>query len=166
MKRKILPLGLFLGITSAAFADFNPIALTSGSYNADIVVEKTAPPSLASAITANPDGGTNSYNGDAWYEVGYNTNANQTATGIPAAGTTFTHANGPDHQYTMPPTYVGNNAIFISSDVRTGTFTLTTPTAFSGLSLLNSAGSGPVVINYTIGWPTAASISATVTLTT
>jgi Concanavalin A-like lectin/glucanases superfamily/Immunoglobulin domain/Immunoglobulin I-set domain len=150
MKRTIIPLGLFLGITSAAFADFNPIALTSGSYNADIVVEKTAPPSLASAVTANPDGGTNSFGGDAWYEVGYNTNANAVTTGIPAAGTTFTHANGPDHQYTMPPTYVGNNAIFISADVTNATFTLSTPTAFSGLSLLNASGSGPVVINYVI----------------
>ncbi|HEY5913141.1 MAG TPA: immunoglobulin domain-containing protein, partial [Verrucomicrobiae bacterium] len=94
--------------------------------------------------------------GNAWYEMGYNVNNPDgggvpipdpsvlTNTGLPAAGTTITNAEG-DHVYTLPPDYTRSNAVWVAADTITnGTITLVTPTAASVLSLLASAGNGPV----------------------
>src|SRR5580765_2635883 len=61
---------LFLSIIICAFqvrADFNPIALTSSSFNADVVVERTSPGPIGRAPNASMDGGTNN-SGASWYE--------------------------------------------------------------------------------------------------
>src|SRR3954466_3822941 len=87
-----------------AKADFAPIPLTSGSFNRDIVVENTAPaPVLGGGYTtASMDYGLGN-TAYSWYEVGFNVAA--PATGLPAAGSTFTHQSASDHQYRMAPSY-------------------------------------------------------------
>ncbi len=128
-------------------ADFNPVVLTPESFNADIIVEKTAPAPLPAGSTATMDGGLGN-TGNTWYAQGFNVLA--PLTGLPAAGTLLEHASDGSKSYSMPPTYVGNNAVFISSDSTTGTVTLETPTTVSGLSFLSSSGGGACVINYTV----------------
>jgi hypothetical protein len=131
--------GLCLALLSLhpARADFNPVPLASSSFNYDIVVERTAPPPIGRATTASMDAGTN--NTDAsWYEIGFNT-ASPT-TGFPAAGSTFASAAAANHQYTMAPSYVTNNAMLIDGIVTNGTWTLTTPAAYTNLSFLTSGG--------------------------
>src|SRR5262249_50746773 len=93
--------GTAIGTTRA---DIVPIALTSGSYNQDVVVENTAPaPVIAEGYsTASMDNGV-ANSGFSWYEQGYN--AANPATGLPPAGTIFTHQNAADHQYRMAPSY-------------------------------------------------------------
>lgn len=141
----IVMCGLFA--SNALAAPFNPVALTPGSYNADMIVEVGAPPPLMASINVSLDGGT-SKSGFAWYEVGYNAGA--LLTGLPAAGSTFTHASDASKTYTMPATYAADNTLFISSQVTTGTLSLVTPTTLQGVSLLGSSGGGACLINYTI----------------
>jgi hypothetical protein len=83
------------------------------------------------------DAGTN--NTDAsWYEIGFNAAA--PTTGFPAAGSTFASAAAANHQYTMAPSYTTNNAMLIDGIVSNGTWTLTTPAAYTNLSFLTSGG--------------------------
>src|SRR6266566_9813377 len=90
---------LFLGLASVAIetarADFAPIALTSGSYNQDVVVENSAPAPVVAGgyTTASMDNGV-ANSQFSWYEQGYNTTS--PATGLPLAGSTFTHQNASD----------------------------------------------------------------------
>lgn len=138
-----------LAFSSAARADFNPIPLTPESYNADVIVEKTAPRPFANgtSTSASLDGGL-ANTGFTWYERGFNSAA--PTTGVPEAGTTIIHESDAAKSYLMPTTYAGNNCVFISSQVTTGTITLTTPVALTDLSLLSSSGGGAVSMNYTI----------------
>jgi predicted alpha-1,6-mannanase (GH76 family) len=136
-------------VTTTARADFAPILLTSASYNQDMVVEKTAPAPVISGgyTTASMDNGTaNTVYG--WYEQGYN--STNLTSGLPPAGTTFTHQSAADHQYSMAPTYTANNAVLLDSTLTTATLTLVTPTAFSQLSFLESGGHNGIVFNYTV----------------
>ena len=95
------------------------------------------------------DGDTNE-TGATWFEQGLN--QAQPWTGLPPAGTTFTPTESSFSQYTfkMPDTYVGNCAIFNSSQVRTGSLTLGTPTKLGGLAILGSSGGGATVVDVTI----------------
>lgn len=164
MKLKTLILGLTLTGVLGARADFEPIALTPGTFNYDIIVENTAPGPLNRATRATMDGGTNN-SGATFYETGYNTNAGATATGIPAAGSTFTHANLPDHQYAMAASYTAPNALLINpGQVTNGTLTLTTPAILGSLSFLASGGNGGVVVNYTIRYADTTTQAGTITI--
>jgi hypothetical protein len=140
MKLKIVIL-FGAALATVAHADYNPILLTPGSFTADVVVEKTAPPPLNNYVTATMDGGTNN-SSNTWYEQGFNTN--MPSTGLPPAGTVFTAVANANHQFRMPASYAANNALFINSQVPTGTLTLTTPTVLSGLSLLGASGDGAI----------------------
>ncbi len=133
-------------LSEIARADFVPIALTSDSFNHDIVVEKTAPPPLMPATTASMDAGT-ANTGYSWYERGYNLNS--PSTGIPVAGSTFS-SDVPGHDYAMAPNYKSNNAVMIDSALTTATLTLTTPAAYSRLSFLTTAANGPGTVQFTI----------------
>src|SRR5262249_45364489 len=87
---------LTLALAQLAQAGFVPIALTSASYNRDMIVERTAPaPVIAGGYTtvSMDNGLANTAN--SWYEQGYNT-ANP-STGLPPAGSTFTHQNAANH---------------------------------------------------------------------
>ena len=153
----ILPLAL-------ARADFYPIPLTPGSFNYDVVVEKSASPPAQTLVTANMDAGTNTAgiaaggggggNQGSMYEIGFGTTA---GTGLPFHGTTFTavsNAPGTTHKFQMAADYTSNNAIYVGgsgtvvTQVASGTFTLTTPAAYTHLSVLCAAGNGPTRLIY------------------
>jgi predicted alpha-1,6-mannanase (GH76 family) len=144
---------LFLGLITVApqivRADFTPIALTSGSYNQDLVVENTAPAPIVAGgyTTASMDNGI-ANSGYSWYEQGYNT-ANPT-TGLPHPGSTFTHQNAADHQYKMAQSFASNNAILLDSVLTSATLTVTTPLACTRLSFLESGGHNGVSFNYVV----------------
>jgi predicted alpha-1,6-mannanase (GH76 family) len=130
-------------------AGFTPIPLTTGSYNQEMIVPATAPgPVVAGGYTtATMDSGTGN-TGTTWYEEGYNV-ANP-STGLPHPGTTFTSSSLPNHQYTMPPSYTANNALMLDSVLTGGTFSLVTPSIYSGLSLLESGGHNGIAFSYTV----------------
>jgi predicted alpha-1,6-mannanase (GH76 family) len=147
-------IGLVVAVSVVVFSGpaqtpFQPIPLTSGSFNQDLVVEKTAPaPVIAGGYsTASMDNGI-ANTATSWYEQGYNT-ASPT-TGLPAAGSTFTHQNLANHQYTMAPSYSANNAVLLDSSLTTATLVLITPTAYTQLSFLQSGGHNGVTFNYTV----------------
>jgi predicted alpha-1,6-mannanase (GH76 family) len=144
-----LVLFLALGMESVAQASFAPIPLTSGSFNQDMVVEASAPsPVIAGGYTtASMDSGT-ANNGTSWYEQGYNT-ASPT-TGLPHPGATFTSQSLANHQYALAPSYTANNALLLDATLTGGTFTLTTPAAYSQLSILESGGHNGVGFSYTV----------------
>src|SRR5436189_5848213 len=128
---------LALTATNYSRADFNPVPLTSSSFNYDIVVERTAPPPIGRATTASMDAGTNN-TGASWYERGFNTAA--PTTGFPVAGSTFSSAAAASHQYTMAPSYAANNAKLIDGIISNGTWTVVSPAAYTDLSFLTSGG--------------------------
>src|ERR1043166_5514176 len=72
MKTRFLTLGVVLGISAIARADYTPIAIDPSSFNQDPVIEAAAPKSLAEPpiVTHTADGGTNK-TGNTWYEIGY-----------------------------------------------------------------------------------------------
>lgn len=121
---------------------YTPVTLAANSYNEDMIVEKGA---LIAASTATMDGGTNN-NGTTWYETGYDGQPN----GLPAAGSTFTSQAQSDHSYIMAPDNTTNDTILIDSSVTHGTFSVTTPAAFSSLSFLASSGNGGMTVAYTV----------------
>jgi predicted alpha-1,6-mannanase (GH76 family) len=146
---KLLSLMPALLLTQGARADFAPIILTSGSFNQDVVVERTAPAPIVGGAytTASMDSGIGN-TATSWYEQGYNT-TNLTS-GLPPAGSTFIHQSAPDHQYTMAPNYTANNAVLLDSTLTSATLTLSTPAAYSRLSFLESGGHNGVSFSYTV----------------
>ncbi len=142
-------LALAGGLASLAHADFVPIALTSGSYNQDMVVENTAPAPVISGgyTTASMDAGTGN-SATSWYEQGYD--AASPTTGLPHPGTTFTSQSSASHKYTMAPSYTTNNAVMLDATLTNATFTLTAPAAYSQLSFLESGGNNGVVFHYVV----------------
>ena len=138
-----------LAMSDIARAGFIPIPLTSGSFNQDVVVERTAaPPAQAGGYTsASMDNGVGN-TATSWYEKGYNTAS--PATGLPAAGATFTHQNAPDHQYTLAPSYRSNNAVVLDATLRSATLALAAPAAYGKLSFLESGGNQGVAFTYTV----------------
>jgi len=140
---------LFLAFAPGLRADFNVLLLTPASFNADVVVESTAPAPLTPSgyTTASMDNGT-ANSATSWYELGYNTSA--PTTGLPAAGSTFTSASASDHQYRMAPSYTANNAVMLDSTITNATLTFATPAAYSKLSFLGSGGHNGVIFNYVI----------------
>ena len=144
----------------AARADFTPIQLTPGSFTHDLVVESTAPPPVGRNTRASMDAGTNN-TGNSWYEVGYNVSA--PTTGLPAAGSTFTHQTFADHSYTMAASYAAPNALLIApNQVTSGTIAIATPALAGNLSFLASGGNGGITVNYTIRHEDSSSQSGTI----
>jgi hypothetical protein len=155
MRLSVIPLGLALIAGNLTAAVFAPIPLTPGTFNFDMIVENTAPRPIPAGVTATMDGGTNQ-TGNTWYEQGYNTAS--PGTGLPPAGSTFTHASNPNIQYTMPASYTAENAVILrSNQLTSATLTLSAPASYSSLSILNAAGNGPIMVNYTINYSDATS---------
>jgi hypothetical protein len=144
MKSRLLCTLLALACGLAARADFVPVPLNPSSFNADVVVEANATPSLRQRTTASIDGGTNN-TGNTWFERGYNRD-NPDTSGLPVAGSTFDHQSLPNRSYRMAPSYTENNAILINQTVTNATWTLTTPAAYGALSFISSGGNGGGVI--------------------
>jgi hypothetical protein len=152
---------LALTLASVAQAQYNPVPLTAGSFTQDIIVEKSAPPPLASFTTATIDQGTNDY-GNTFFEQGYVSSLPWI--GLPPHGTTFVSDLDPNHVFQMPPSYVTNNAAYVGAANIPGTSTLqvqasnavlnvSDPTAYSAISILWASGSASAVqglVNVTI----------------
>lgn len=137
-----------LGLLSAR-ADFNPVALTPGSFTADVIVEKTAPRSVSDYTTLTMDGGTNN-NSWVWMEKGVDTLRPEV--GLPTAGSTFNAVQDAAHQFKMPPSYATNCAVVLTTNgIPDATLTVTTPVAAQAISILN-AGGGASTISYTINF--------------
>jgi len=131
-------------VAPASAASFNPITLTPGSYNEDMVVERTAPAVPGRTHTsASMDAGTGN-TGTSWYEQGYNASA--PATGLPPAGSTITGQLDSTHTYTFAASYTVNNAAMVDSS-HGASLAPASPSAFSALSFLTSAGHGPVLVD-------------------
>lgn len=165
---------LVLGLVTSARAGYFPVPLTPGSFTYDIVVESNynvLP--FQDAVNVTMDSGPGVAN-NTWYELGAQplNAATPTAFGLPHAGSLVTNrflgildAGTVLHVYQMPPTYVGNDVVFVgnytnipagfTNTYQTGSFIPTSPAAYTTLSLLLSAGNGPVymtcVISYSDG---------------
>lgn len=133
-----------LAIAGVSHAGYSPVAIQTNSYNADLIVESNARPTLTISTTASVDNGTNN-TANTWFEIGFDT-ANP-GNGLPAAGSTFTALDDATHSFTMAPSYTAPNGILIDTAVTNGTFTLTTPAVYTKLSFLGSGGNGGDTIN-------------------
>ena len=143
---KLVPaslLSLALVGASISQAAYLPIPITIGSYNQDLIVESNTTPRLDVVTTATVDQGTNN-GANTWFEQGYDT-ANP-ANGLPLANTVFTAISNANYTFRAPPTYAGPNGILIDTVITNGTFTLTSPAAYTLLSFLGSGGNGGDVI--------------------
>lgn len=143
---KLVPasvLSLALVGASISQAAYSPIPLTIGSYNQDLIVESNTTPRLDVVTTATVDQGTNN-GANTWFEQGYDT-ANP-GNGLPLANTVFTAQDNANYTFRTPPTYAGPNGILIDTVITNGTFTLTSPAAYTLLSFLGSGGNGGDVI--------------------
>src|SRR5258708_5832632 len=138
-------LGITLALISVARADFNPVALTPGSYTFDIVVESNTVPALPYVITSTAGNGTG-LGDNTCYEQGLVARAGQTGgnSGIPIHNTTFTNINDATVQFLMPPDYSTNNDLMIDSTFSSGTFTFNTATTATNLAILGTGGGGSV----------------------
>ncbi len=106
----------------------------SRGFNRDMIVEKTAPVTgLQNRVDATMDGGTTTIRDYTWYEAGFNPNA--PTTGLPVAGSSFTV--GGTNTFTMPASYVGNNALYIANfgNYTAGTLALEHSCGLHGLVL-------------------------------
>jgi hypothetical protein len=149
LKTVVILVALSCSLVGPARGGFAPIVLTPGSYNQDVVVEKTAPAPVIPGgyTTASMDNGTGN-TGTSWYERGYDSAA--PSTGLPAAGSTLTSQSSASHIYTMAPSYTANNAVMLDSILSNAALTLVTPTACSRLSFLESGGNNGVSFSYTV----------------
>jgi len=137
--------GAIMAVSGSTGLGFSPLSVTG--YNEDVVVEAAAGGTLAGFTTATMDAGTNN-NQNTWYEAGYVSTA--PATGLPDAGSTLTNLSAPDHRYLLPPSYVANNAVLLSSNTPSASITFSSPAAFPALSFLTAAGHGPVTIGCSV----------------
>jgi hypothetical protein len=142
---KAMALAMVVGLsfTNPTSAVFNPIPISPGAYNADVVVEKEATPRLRVVTTASVDQGTN--NGAAtWMEIGFDT-VNFT-NGLPPAGTVIAAVSNANYSFKMPPDYTQPNGILINTIITNGFFTPVTPAPYARLSFAGSGGNGGDVI--------------------
>src|SRR6516162_5420062 len=89
--KKLLQAGrlslLALASASISQAAYDPVPITVGSYNQDLIVESNATPALRVVTTATVDEGTNNM-ANTWFEQGYD-GANP-ENGLPPANSVFT----------------------------------------------------------------------------
>jgi hypothetical protein len=155
------------GCAGLAAADVTPISVSG--YNQDIVVEAGAPANATGVTTATMDAGSGN-NGGAWYEQGFNLAV--PTTGLPAKGTTFISSAAADHSYLMPASFgpgngaagTTNDAFVVGQGTGSPTILLTSPAAYSLISLLGSAGHGPNSVNYTINFADTTTQNGTLTV--
>jgi hypothetical protein len=132
---------LLLGLASASIsqAAYLPIPFSTTNYNADVIVENNATPVLKVVTSASVDNGSNN-TANTWFEIGYD--LLNPGNGLPAAGSTFTASGNANYSFKMAPSYSAPNGILIDTVVTSGTWTLTTPAAYTLLSFLGSGGNG------------------------
>jgi hypothetical protein len=118
---------------------FVPIEISG--YNEDIVVESDAikPGFMETNTTATMDNGPLN-RAFTWFERGYNPMSPQS--GLPAAGSTITSTSDALHQFVMPPTFEGLNAILLDRTCTSAEVPLPVPACYSALSFLTASGQG------------------------
>lgn len=146
MKSKLIPIAMTGLCLNMARADFNPVALTPGSYTLDIVVPANTVQAVPYCINVTAGNGTG-LGDNSYYEQGLRPGNNS---GIPAHNTVFTNINNSAMSFLMPPTYATNNTLMIDSTFTSGTFTFNTPTTASSLAILGAGGGGATTIGYTV----------------
>jgi autotransporter-associated beta strand protein len=167
-RRRTVGLGVFFIVSGAVFswaevAGAQAIPLSGTGFTQNMVVG-AGQTFTSSGISATMDGGT-SKNGATWYQIGQNINA--PSTGIPMSST-FTVADGTTGGDTfLMQNTSANNAILLASDgngATSGTFTLNTPAAYTGLSFLASDGNGSANIALTLNYVGGATYSSTISV--
>jgi autotransporter-associated beta strand protein len=151
MKSRIISLLLTCACANLARADFNPVALTPGSYTYDIVVEASTPQPLPYCINVTAGNGVG-LGDNTYYEEGLYAPRGQTGSnsGIPVHNTVFTNINNANMTFLMPPDYTVNNELMIDSTFTSGTLTFSTATTATNLAILCTGGGGPLTVNYTV----------------
>ncbi len=128
-----------------------------GNFAANFGVEGVP---TSSAITATMDGGK-AKGGFTWFEQGfYGPNL---ALGLPTAGIPFTSVTQPDHSF-VTASYAASNVFYIATNELTATITLSTPAAYTALSILSSSADGPATNNYTIHYADASTQAGTIVI--
>jgi len=170
MVRKGLILGAVaaFGLAGAAIGQvtFTPVNLAPSSFNEDVVIENTATKPLVSSVTATMDNGEGKApaapNGDTWFESGLS--IAKPNTGFPVGAGTVVSAADPNTTFLLQP-YSGKNVLLLNNHTvasgiattKTGTFTLTTPTAAGALKFFGSSGNGAgtvtALVHYNDGAP-------------
>ena len=72
MKSQLLIYSMALALASISQAAYTPVAIQSSSYNADVIVESNAIPTLTLSTSASVDQGTNNWQ-NTWFEIGFDT---------------------------------------------------------------------------------------------
>jgi len=151
MKSKLATFILTGACTVSALADFNPVALTPGSYTFDIVVEKDTVQGLPDCLNVTAGNGVG-LGDNTYYEQGLHDRVGHVGgnSGIPIHNTIFTNINNANMKFLMPPDYSVNNELMIDSTYPNGALNFTTPTTATNLAILNCGGGGTVSITYTV----------------
>ena len=150
MKSKLLPILLAGACLNQARADFNPVALTPGSYTYDIVVESNAPGALPFCINATTGSGT-SEGDNTYFEQGYYAQPGQAGgnLGVPVHNTVFTNINNANVTFQMPPVVATNNTLQLDTGLPSASFDVNSGLSFQSLAVLEG-GSGPGSVTYTV----------------
>lgn len=155
-------------------AVYTPISISSG-FNKTVIVPASADRSIAIGyVNATPDNGTNitvASTGFTFFEKGFP--GSPTDTGLPASGSTFVSSADSRHTFQMP-TYNTNvfenltpDCLVLNTSATdtnggpgnpSGTLTFETPAKYSAVSLLLSAGHGPVPIAVTANYVDGTSV--------
>lgn len=171
LKSFIAPLAVVLALPGVARADFNPVALTPGSYTYGIVVPSNAVPPVTYCVNAFVGTGTN-FGDNTFYEQGmYTPHPSDSGhnSGVPVHGTTFTDINNANKTFMMPPSYTTSNDLMIVNSgsygtITSGTLTLATPTTATSLDILDTGGNGGCTVNYTVNHMDSSTDTGTLTV--
>jgi hypothetical protein len=146
----IAALALMLAGAGQAEAGFVPILLNSSSFNEQVVAGNGL------TVTATMDGGT-SLIGNTYIQKGFNPSAPQNGltSGVQAS------LADPSTQLLLQP-FTSNDVLMVnSSNLPSGTLTLTTPAKYSALTFFAATGSGNETLNYTLHFANGSTNSGT-----
>jgi hypothetical protein len=145
MFSRIIATVIAVSIALPAQTPAQPIPLTAGSFNQDVIADAgTSGATVGASFTADMDDGTIKAAGNyTWYAIGQNTST--PITGLPA-GTAFSSPSNPTLIYQMQAANVPN-ALFLSSAnpaITNGILTFATPSRFNSgyFSLLAASSHG------------------------
>ena len=156
---------VFIFITNSPAQNYNPVALTSGSYNQAIVVQATAPQAIPYCFNVFAGSGTN-LGDNTYYEQGLVARPGQVGgnSGIPVHNTIFTNISNANMAFLMPPDYTTNNELMVDSTFTSGTITFNTATTATNLAILCTGGGGGVTVNYTVTHSNASTETGSISL--
>jgi len=151
MKARLIPILLTGACAGLARADFDPVALTAGSYTFDIVVEANTVQALPYCINVTAGDGVG-LGDNTYYEQGLYARAGQPGgnSGVPIHNTVFTNINNANMTFLMPPDYSVNNELLVDATFPSGTVAFNAPVTATNLAILCCGGGGALTVNYTV----------------